>query len=142
MEFKTAAMEDFSIAFAFIEKLWAYNIYDYDEVKEVYKRVIEEPNAFAFFLVENGVYQGFCHGDYIDTFWMAGMTCYVSSIITREEVRGQGYGIRLMDHAKELAKERGCKAVILDSGFPRTKAHSFYETYGFEKSCYGFELKL
>ena len=47
-----------------------------------------------------------------------------------------------MDHAKELAKQRGCKAITLDSGLPRTGAHGFYEHYGFEKSCYGFELAL
>ena len=44
--------------------------------------------------------------------------------------------------AKKLAKERGCKAITLDSGLPRVQAHGFYEHYGFEKSCYGFELAL
>ena len=35
-----------------------------------------------------------------------------------------------------------CKAITLDSGLPRVQAHGFYEHYGFEKSCYGFELAL
>ena len=56
--------------------------------------------------------------------------------------RGKGYGVKLLDHAKKLAKERGCKAITLDSGLPRVQAHGFYEHYGFEKSCYGFELAL
>lgn len=142
MQFKTATMDDFDVAFQFIEQLWTYNIYDYNEVKEVYTRAITNSDVFVFFLIENGEYIGFCHGDYIDTFWMSGQTCYVSSIITKEEVRGKGYGVKLMDHAVELAKKRGCKAMILDSGFPRTRAHRFYEAYGFEKSCYGFEMKL
>ena len=34
------------------------------------------------------------------------------------------------------------KAITLDSGLPRVQAHGFYEHYGFEKSCYGFELAL
>ena len=45
----------------------------------------------------------------------------------------------MVDHVKKLAKARGCKAIILDSGMPRKAAHTFYEKYGFEKSCYGFE---
>ena len=45
-----------------------------------------------------------------------------------------------MDHAAKLAKERGCKALVLDSGMPRTEAHRFYEKYGFDKGCYGFDL--
>ena len=48
----------------------------------------------------------------------------------------------LLDHAKELAKQSGCKAITLDSGLPRTEAHGFYEHYGFEKSCYGFEMMI
>lgn len=51
-------------------------------------------------------------------------------------------GCNLVDHAKKLAKQRGGKAVTLDSGLPRTGAHGFYEHYGFEKSCYGFELMI
>ena len=30
----------------------------------------------------------------------------------------------------------------IKSGLPRVQAHGFYEHYGFEKSCYGFELAL
>lgn len=104
---------------------------------------IDNPDTFAFFLIdEHGEYQGFCHGDYFDTFWMCGKTCYISSLIVREAQRGKGYGMQLMDHAKKKAEEKGCKAIILDSGLPREKAHAFYEHYGFEKGCYGFDLSL
>lgn len=48
----------------------------------------------------------------------------------------------MVDHVKKLAKARGCKAIILDSGMPRKAAHTFYEKYGFEKSRYGFESFL
>lgn len=43
---------------------------------------------------------------------------------------------------KKYAKQMGRKVVTLDSGLPRTGAHGFYEHYGFEKSCYGFELMI
>ena len=142
MEFKNATMEDFDIAFDYIEKLWTYNTYDRDVVREVYREVINDDRSFAFFVMDNGQYKGFCHGDYFHTFWMSGLTCYVSSLITNEEDRGNGYGRSLLDHAVELARAKGCKAVTLDSGMPRTAAHGFYEHYGFEKSCFGFEYSL
>ena len=47
------------------------------------------------------------------------MTCYFASIITDEKYRGKGYGRLMVDHVKKLAKARGCKAIILDSGMPR-----------------------
>jgi GNAT superfamily N-acetyltransferase len=143
VKFKNAGMEDYDAAFRYIVDLWTYNTYDKEEVREVYRAVLEDENSFAFFLMDDdGGYHGFCHGDYFLTFWMTGLTCYVSSLITNEEDRGRGYGIMLMDHARELAKKKGCRAITLDSGLPREPAHRFYERYGFEKSCYGFELSL
>ena len=142
MEFKTATMADFDVAFDYIEKLWTYNTYDKEVIRKVYADVLADENSFAFFLMDGDTYHGFCHGAYFNTFWLSGMTCYVSSIITNEDERGKGCGVKLMDHAKELAKARGCKALVLDSGMPRTQAHRFYEIYGFEKSCYGFDYYL
>ena len=142
MEFKTATMADFDVAFDYIEKLWTYNTYDKEVIRKVYADVLADENSFAFFLMDGDTYHGFCHGAYFNTFWLSGMTCYGSSIITNEDERGKGCGVKLMDHAKELAKARGCKALVLDSGMPRTQAHRFYEIYGFEKSCYGFDYYL
>lgn len=142
MEFVPAAMEDFEEGFRFIQDLWDYNTYDEESVRKVWREVLEDPDTFAFFVRENGQYVGFCQGDFFNTFWMSGLTCYVSGIITAESCRERGIGRAMMDHTKELAKARGCKAIILDSGLPRKTAHRFYEGYGFERSCYGFELKL
>ena len=99
---------------------------DIDMAREYYG-----PNLRRVFLMDGDEYHGFCHGAYFNTFWLSGMTCYVSSIITNEDERGKGNGVKLMDHAKELAKERGCKALVLDSGMPRTQAHRFYEKIGY-----------
>lgn len=129
MEIRKAAAEDFDIVFDFIEKLWTYNTYDREEIRKVYMDVINDERSFAFLLWDEGVCRGMCHGDYFNTFWMSGLTCYVSSLITREKDRGNGYGVALLDHAKELAKQRGCKAVTLDSGLPRTGAHLSYSRF-------------
>ncbi|MDR2354688.1 MAG: GNAT family N-acetyltransferase [Clostridiales Family XIII bacterium] len=142
MEIQNATAEDFDAAFDYIEKLWTYNTYDREKIRGVYKDVLENQNDFAFFLRDGGKTLGFCHGTFFNTFWLSGQTCYVSSIITDEGVRGQGCGVRLMDHAKQLAEARGCRAIVLDSGLPRAPAHRFYEIYGFEKCAHCFELKL
>ena len=133
MKIKNATIKDFDTAYEYIKKLWDYNTYDYETTKEVYEKVLQDENSFAFFAIEeDGTFHGFCHGDYFQTFWMSGLTCYVSSLITNEEDRGKGYGVKLLDHAKKLAKERGCKAITLDSGLPRVQAHGFYgRAFGF-----------
>ncbi len=142
IKFKKAAEEDFTEAFDFIRSLWDYNAYEESATKKVYDSVIQNPDSFAFFLLDDDEYAGFCHGDYFQTFWMCGLTCYVSSLITKQNRRNHGYGKMMLDHAAMLAREKGCKAMILDSGMPRKEAHQFYERYGFEKSCYGFEKML
>ena len=95
--------------------------------------ILGDKNSFAFFVMEEGNYKGFCHCTCFNTFWLSGLTCYLSGIITDESVRGEGYGIALMDEVKRRAKELGCRGIILDSGLPRKEAHKFYEKYGFKE---------
>jgi hypothetical protein len=86
MYMKNAETADFDTAFDYIEKLWTYNTYEKEPTRKVYEEVLADENSFAFFLMdEDGGYHGFCHGVYFNTFWMTGMTCYVSSIITNED---------------------------------------------------------
>ena len=142
MEIVAARKEDFDEVFPLIQKLWSYNKYEEDATRQVYDRIVASPDSFAFVLKDGDRVLGFCHGDFFPTLWMCGLTCYISGIITEENRRRQGCGTLMLNHAKTLAQERGCKAMILDSGLPRLEAHRFYETYGFEKSCYGFEMKI
>ena len=142
MVIRNAADDDFDLAFDYIVNLWTYNNYDKEIIRDVYRNVLKNKNDFAFFLFENESPLGFCHGTFFNTFWLSGNTCYVSSIITNQDSRRKGYGRKLMDHVKDLAQRRNCRAIVLDSGIVREDAHRFYENYGFTKCAYCFELKL
>ena len=67
-----------------------YNTYDKEVIRKVYADVLADEDSFAFFLMDGDTYHGFCHGAYFNTFWLSGMTCYVSSIITNADEAGQG----------------------------------------------------
>ena len=54
MEFKTATMDDFDVAFDYIEKLWDYNTYDKEVIRKVYADVLADEDSFAFFLMDGG----------------------------------------------------------------------------------------
>ena len=56
MEFKTATMADFDVAFDYIEKLWTYNTYDKEVIRKVYADVLADENSFAFFLMDGDTY--------------------------------------------------------------------------------------
>ena len=137
MNIKQATIEDFETAFDFIQKLWTYNQYDRATIYQVYQNVLTDENSFAFFLIDDAGYHGFCHGDFFNTFWMSGLTCYVSSLITREEDRGKGYGTAMLDYVKDMAKEKGCKAVTLDSGLQERVHIRFIKSMDLRKVVMG-----
>ena len=73
--------------------------------------------------------------DFFSTLWMCGKKCCRSETITKESERGKGIGKKLPGYfIEETAKSAGCRAIILESCIPRTSAHRFYESSGFEKS--------
>lgn len=112
-------------AFSFIEKLWTYNLYDRTETKKVYQNILGDKNSFAFFVMEEGNYKGFCHCTCFNTFWLSGLTCYLSGIITDESVRGEGYGIALMDEVKRRAKNLAAEESSLIPVSPEKKLTNF-----------------
>ena len=96
MKIKNATIKDFDTAYEYIKKLWDYNTYDYETTKEVYKKVLQDENSFAFFAIEDdGTFYGFCHGDYFQTFWMSGLTCYVSSLIAKISISINNFLMRI-----------------------------------------------
>ncbi|MCR5786069.1 MAG: GNAT family N-acetyltransferase [Eubacterium sp.] len=142
MKIREAKAEDFEIVFELIKALWSYNNYEYENTYKTYCSILGEKNSFAYVVEDNSEIVGFCHGDFFPTLWMCGKTCYLSGIITRDDQRRKGVGTFMMDYVKTLAAEKQSKAIILDSGLPRTGAHEFYQNYGFEKSCFGFEMMI
>jgi GNAT superfamily N-acetyltransferase len=65
----------------------------------------------------------------------------VTELWVSDGLRGQGYGKRLMDKAKEMAKAQGRRAIILETQSCNTNAIGFYlhegfELVGFDTCCY------
>lgn len=139
---RKASVEDFPLVFPLIKSLWSYNEYEENATKAVFSEIVGGKSTFAVVAERGGEIVGFCHGDFFSTLWMCGKTCYLSGIITKESERGKGIGKKMLDYIEGIAKSAGCRAIILESGISRTAAHRFYESNGFEKSCYGFEKIL
>ena len=51
MEFKTATMDDFDVAFDYIEKLWDYNTYDKEVIRKGYRAVLADGDSLALCLM-------------------------------------------------------------------------------------------
>ena len=56
---------------------------------------------------------------------------YISVIVVDEKYRNQGIGTLLLNHAVEIAKEKGCKKIVLDVDKDNETAQSLYKKFGF-----------
>ncbi len=89
-----------------------------------------------------GKYVGFCTA-YQDMHSVRfGYRCWVEDLAVAPEVRSQGVGKRLLDAAKDWARERGATHLELDSGEARHDAHRFYERENpsWRSICFAWEL--
>ena len=66
----------------------------------------------------------------------------IENVICAPEVRRQGIGTRLMEHAKAYAIEQGCFKVMLQTGMDRERNHAFYESCGFSFDKRGYQVRF
>ena len=63
---------------------------------------------------------------------------YIPELIVTEKLRCLGIGKKLMQYCMELAKNKNCYRIRLESGNSRKESHKFYESIGFEQSAQFF----
>jgi GNAT superfamily N-acetyltransferase len=63
--------------------------------------------------------------------WWAADDCLLEDLYVRDEARGQGVGRALVQGVIELAKERGCRRIELDTNEANDAALALYGSLGF-----------
>ncbi|MEQ9568926.1 MAG: GNAT family N-acetyltransferase [Longimicrobiales bacterium] len=66
----------------------------------------------------------------------------IEGVRVARSMRSSGLGRRLVSHALERARERGCRLVQLTTDKRRPRALTFYESLGFTASHEGMKLHL
>lgn len=61
---------------------------------------------------------------------------YLQSIAINSDMRGKGFGQKLMKHSAEIAKKNGCKTLSLDVSSKNKKAINSYNKFGMEVSSH------
>lgn len=56
----------------------------------------------------------------------------IENVVTHAEYRGKGYASALLQKATEIAKERGCYKLSLETGSNKESTLGFYKNNGFE----------
>lgn len=67
---------------------------------------------------------------------------YIPELIVLEKYQNQGIGKKLIASCIDLAKEKKCHRIRLESGHQRKNSHKFYQNLGFEQSALSFTKNL
>lgn len=66
----------------------------------------------------------------------------VEGVGVARDVQGQGIGRQMMEVAISTCRAAGCYKLTLSTNLERTAAHAFYESLGFKKHGYSYQVEL
>lgn len=116
--------------------------YSEDIIRERYETILKDHPHYT-------AYGGYLDGKLIAVVggWIAtkvwcGRYLEIDNIIVDPDVRSEGYGSRLCEHLFEVAKEKKCELVVLDSYVSNQASHRLYHRLGMTIYGYHFGKKL
>ncbi len=133
---------DFDDILPLLKQLWPANPLDLKAARDIFTKGLASDKRAYLCACHDGRIIGFCTLVVRDCLWLQGDVGYLCDLVVDRKHRGSGVGTALVEKATEIARQRGCRRVELDSGFHRTAAHQFYERRGFEKRAFLFSKVL
>jgi GNAT superfamily N-acetyltransferase len=113
------------------------------DYQAAFERIAASPNETLYVAEQGGEVVGTFQTMLTTTMTGRGSSSLIiEAVQTRADCRGQGIGAQMIAFCVEKAKEQGCRQAQLTSNAARLDAHRFYERLGFQKSHFGFKIKL
>ena len=138
MVIRNAMEEDYESVFHLLVQLFPGLSLVREEQRYAFQNTLNAANEYGLCAVNGDEIVGYCVYTTMNSYLYCGFVFYITVLVVDKKYRRQGIGRALIESVKQIAVEKGIKAIELDSGFHRTEAHLFYENLGFEKECYFF----
>jgi GNAT superfamily N-acetyltransferase len=113
-----------------------------DELAARLLRLLRHPDIEVLVAHDDGAVQGVLVLHMLHPLHVAQPWAVVSALVVDEQRRSHGTGAALMAAAEAAAATRGCAHVELTCSAGRTRAHTFYETQGYDEVRKRFLKKL
>jgi GNAT superfamily N-acetyltransferase len=141
MEVREARPEDWPAVAALLAELGRPDVLGSDEevaAERVYLHYLARDDAVALVVEDDGRVIGFCDLEFRQWLNFMQPQAWIPDLIVAEADRSRGAGAALLQRAEELAVERNCWAMTLESANWRTRAHAFYEREGWTDDAKSF----
>lgn len=133
---------DFEQVLKLLEQLWPDQTIKSQELQQVFLQGLNSEFHFYVCATLEANLIGFVSLTIRSSLWQHGYIGHIDEIVVDKRYRGKGIGTKLLWHIVEVAKEKGCRRVELDSAFDRKQAHKFDEQNSFENRAFLFSKKL
>ena len=136
IQIRLCRAEDFEAVVPLLCQLWPGKPLDTLALRVVFDKALASDAQIYLCVTEGSRVIGFGSLTFKNNLWHEGSVGNVDELVVDEKCRGKGVGAKLLASLIDLARERGCRRVELDSAHHRKEAHRFYERQGFEnRAC-------
>ena len=144
MNVRRAEPRDFGAVTALLEELGRAKVTAGTRVEAhaVFLAQLDEPGAGPLVVEDGGELIACCSFHFRPRLNRATPDAWIPDLIVTASARRRGAGRALLEEAERLARERGCWALTLESGYQRHDAHLLYEAFGMENEGYYFGKAL
>ncbi len=118
-------------------------ILDISKAEKLFQKIESYPNYNVYVALLNNEIVGTFELMIMDNLAHLGTPSgIVEDVVVRSSFRSQGIGKKMMIFALDECKKSGCYKMTLSSNIERKRAHQFYESLGFVKHGYSFQIKF
>ncbi|GAC1321774.1 MAG: hypothetical protein NVSMB25_15930 [Thermoleophilaceae bacterium] len=102
-----------------------------DDTFAVFEKQVVDPNSHHMVCEDDtGTVTGFCALHFRARLNRLTEEAWIPDLIVAEAARRHGIGEALLAEAERRARDRGCHALVLESGYRRAEAHHLYRQIG------------
>ncbi len=139
---RPAERKDFGRVLMLFKQLWPGKALNRKRQEVIYQ-AMQKSDGYELLCAEReSRVVGFASVSIQYNFWQEGSIAHITTMIVDKTCRKQGIGSRVIGEIQEIARNRGCGNIELESAFHRLQAHSFYEKMGFDKRAFFFSKNV
>ncbi len=116
---------------------------DLNSAQFIFNKIATYPNYYIYIALIKNKIVGTFELLIVDNLAHMGLpSAIVEDVVVHADYREQGIGKKMMQFAFEECKKAGCYKMVLSSNISRDRAHHFYESLGFKKHGYSFQINF